>query len=210
LLLHFWDPCAQFCLCCHLQSKHVAPLWPLDRVIAQSFCHFFHFNVLDAKEIKVQRTSRHAVKYRDYLVNHGIISSIYSSSSMLKSRPFPWQLQPTPAMFICLLYAVYRTQLLKPPVIKNMLCKQNWNGGKTDCVHLAFRITNQAEGYNARFSVSLSLKGKVTHCSVPVLLWDLMAFFFPFRFLKMWYFCRLYWLLCFFGSVKPLPTNLRK
>lgn len=134
----------------------------------------------------------------------------FLSSWMLKSRSFSGLLQPTSAMFICLLYAVYRTQLLKQPVIKNMLCKQNQNGGKTDCVHLAFRITNQAAGYNVRFAVSLSPKGNVTHCLVPVLLQGLKAFFFPFCFAKMWYSCRLYWLHCFFGSVKPQPINLRK
>lgn len=112
-------------------------------------------------------------------------------------------------MFICLLYAVYRTQLSKQPVIKNMLCKQNWNGGKTDCVHLAFCITNQAEGYSTRFSVCFSPKGSVTHCSVPMLLRSLKAFFFSFSFVKMWYFCRLYYLHCFSGSVKALPINLR-
>lgn len=82
-----------------------------------------------------------------------------------------------PAMFICLSDAVYSTQLLKQPVIKNMLCKQNRNGGKVDCAHLAFCIRNKAEGYKARVSVSLSPKGSVTHCSVPKLPRGLKAFF---------------------------------
>ena len=69
--------CAQFCVCCHLKSKHIAPQWPLKRVTMQGFCHFFYFNVLDAEEIKMQWTFLHTVKYRDYLGNRGILSKFF-------------------------------------------------------------------------------------------------------------------------------------
>lgn len=110
-------------------------------------------------------------------------------------------------MFICLSYAVYSTQLLKQPVIKNMLCKQNWNGGKADCVHLAFCIRNQAEGYKARFSVSLSQREMwlTVQCQSYFEAWRL----FSTCFVKMWSFCRLYWLHCFFGRVSS-QTHLRR
>lgn len=93
----------------------------------------------------------HAVKDRDFLASDVILPKWVWGSSVLTSKPFPQHLQPTPAMFICLSCTVYRTQLLKQPVIKNMLCKQNRNGGKTACVPLAHCITNQAKATTPRF-----------------------------------------------------------
>lgn len=176
--------CIQFFLCCHLQSKHIAPQWPLIWVIIQSFCHFFHFDVLEAKKIRMQLPLLHTVKCWDYLTNHTFkfFWKFFNAEEQIISTA----VATTPAMFICLSDAVYSTQLLKQPVIKNMLCKQNRNGGKADCVHLAFCIWNQAEGYKARFSVSLSPKGNVTHCSVPKRLRGWKAFFYLFCFVKMW------------------------
>lgn len=204
--LHFWNP-VHFGFC-RAGTQHPGGLWTM---FSCGFCQFSNFNVLDAKEMKMQCAFPRAVKHWDYLANCGILPIFFFlSSSVLKNRQLSGLLQQTPALFTCLLYAVYRTQLSKQPVITNMLCKQNWNGGKTDCVRLAFCIANQAEGYSVRVSVCFSPRGTVTHCSVPMLLRGLEAFFFSFCFVKIWYFCRLYWLRCFSGNVKALPINLRK
>lgn len=110
----------------------------------------------------MQLSLLHTVKYRDYLTNHTF--NIFWKSFNAEEQIISPAVATTPAMFICLSDAVYSTQLLKQPVIKNMLCKQNRNGGKADCAHLASCIRNQTEGYKARLSVSLSPKGNVTHC----------------------------------------------
>lgn len=95
----------------------------------------------------------HTVKYRVYLTNYTF--NIFWKSFSAEEQIISTAVATMPAMFICLSDAVYSTQLLKQPVIKNMLCKQNRDGGKADCAHLASCIRNQAEGYKATLSVSL-------------------------------------------------------